>query len=83
MRAADKAWTSIIVLVAGIALLPGLLYLLGLALVDGRPRPARVEPSRCSAASGCRSRAWARLYIFIDAWRGSTSAGDLPGHHQK
>lgn len=39
MRAAGNAWISVVVLVAGIALLPGLLYLLGLALVDGRPKP--------------------------------------------
>lgn len=30
MRAAGKAWVSVVVLAAGIALLPGLLYLLGL-----------------------------------------------------
>lgn len=40
MRAAGKAWISVVVLVAGIALLPGLLYLLGLALAGGRPKPA-------------------------------------------
>ena len=38
MRAAGKAWISVVVLVAGIALLPGLLYLLGLALAGGRSR---------------------------------------------
>jgi hypothetical protein len=44
MRAAGNAWISVVVLVAGIALLPGLLYLLGLALVDGRPKPADRAP---------------------------------------
>ena len=51
MGAAGKAWISIIVLVAGIALLPGLLYLLGLALVDGRPKPADRAPSGVAACS--------------------------------
>lgn len=51
MRAAGKAWLSIILLAAGIALLPGLLYLLGLALVDGWPQPADREPSAVAACS--------------------------------
>ncbi|MEN5099216.1 MULTISPECIES: hypothetical protein [Stenotrophomonas] len=51
MRAAGKAWISVVVLVAGIALLPGLLYLLGLALVEGRPQPADRAPSGVAACS--------------------------------
>ncbi|HDS1039884.1 TPA: hypothetical protein QDZ42_003525 [Stenotrophomonas maltophilia] len=51
MRAAGKAWISVVVLVAGIALLPGLLYLLGLALVEGRPKPADRAPSGVAACS--------------------------------
>ena len=51
MRAAGKAWISVAVLVAGIALLPGLLYLLGLALVEGRPKPADRAPSGVAACS--------------------------------
>ena len=41
MRAAGNAWISVVVLVAGIALLPGLLYLLGLALAGGRAETGR------------------------------------------
>lgn len=52
MRAAGKAWLSVVVLVAGIALLPGLLYLLGLALVEGWPKPADRAPSGVAACSG-------------------------------
>ncbi|WP_414610863.1 hypothetical protein [Stenotrophomonas pavanii] len=52
MRAAGNAWISVVVLVAGIALLPGLLYLLGLALVDGRPKPADRVLSGVAACSG-------------------------------
>ena len=51
MRAGGKACLSIIVLVAGIVLLPGLLYLLGLAWVDGWPQPADREPSGVAACS--------------------------------
>ena len=51
MRAAGKAWICVVVLVAGIALLPGLLYLLGLALVEGRPKPADRAPSGVAACS--------------------------------
>ncbi len=51
MRAAGKAWISVVVLVAGIALLPGLLYLLGLALAGGRPKPADRAPSGMAACS--------------------------------
>ncbi|WP_303636919.1 hypothetical protein [Stenotrophomonas tuberculopleuritidis] len=51
MRAAGTAWISVVVLVAGIALLPGLLYLLGLALVEGRPKPADRAPSGVAACS--------------------------------
>lgn len=51
MGAAGKAWLSVIVLVAAIALLPGLLYLLGLALVEGRPKPADRAPSGVAACS--------------------------------
>jgi hypothetical protein len=51
MRAAGKAWLSVVVLVAGIALLPGLLYLLGLALVEGWPKPADRAPSGIAACS--------------------------------
>ena len=51
MRAAGKAWISVVVLVAGIALLPGLLYLLGLALAGGRPTPADRAPSGVAACS--------------------------------
>lgn len=51
MRAAGKAWISVVVLVAGIALLPGLLYLLGLALAGGRPKPADRVPSGVAACS--------------------------------
>ena len=51
MRAAGKAWLSIILLAAGIALLPGLLYLLGLVLVDGWPQPADRAPSGMAACS--------------------------------
>jgi len=52
MRAAGKAWISVVVLVAAIALLPGLLYLLGLAWVDGWPQPADRAPSGVAACSG-------------------------------
>ncbi|HFF6211806.1 hypothetical protein [Stenotrophomonas maltophilia] len=51
MRAAGKAWVSVVVLAAGIALLPGLLYLLGLALVGGWPKPADRTPSGVAACS--------------------------------
>ncbi len=51
MRAAGKAWVSVVVLAAGIALLPGLLYLLGLALVGGWPKPADRAPSGVAACS--------------------------------
>ncbi|PAM42212.1 hypothetical protein CEJ63_24705, partial [Acinetobacter baumannii] len=51
MRVAGKAWLSVVVLVAGIALLPGLLYLLGLALVEGWPKPADRAPSGVAACS--------------------------------
>lgn len=51
MRAGGKACLSIIVLVAGIVLMPGLLYLLGLAWVDGWPQPADREPSGVAACS--------------------------------
>jgi hypothetical protein len=51
MLAAGKAWISVVVLVGGIALLPGLLYLLGLALVEGRPKPADRVPSGVAACS--------------------------------
>ncbi|WP_313179130.1 hypothetical protein [Stenotrophomonas sp.] len=51
MRAAGRAWISVVVLVAGIALLPGLLYLLGLAWVDGWPHPADRKPSGVAACS--------------------------------
>ncbi|MEG2802984.1 hypothetical protein [Stenotrophomonas sp.] len=51
MRAAGWAWVSVIVLVVGIALLPGLLYLLGLAWVEGWPTPADRVPSGHAACS--------------------------------
>ena len=52
MRAAGKAWLSVVLLAAGIALLPGLLYLLGLAMVEGWPKPADRAPSGVAACSG-------------------------------
>ncbi len=65
MRAAGKAWISIVVLVAGIALLPGLLYLLGLALAGGRPKPAGRVPSGVAACSS-EPRAG---YHAMNPWR--------------
>ncbi|WP_312308429.1 hypothetical protein [Stenotrophomonas indicatrix] len=52
MRAAGKAWLSVVLLAAGIALLPGLLHLLGLAMVEGWPQPADRAPSGVAACSG-------------------------------
>ncbi|MBA0266224.1 hypothetical protein D7T58_19240 [Stenotrophomonas maltophilia] len=65
MRAAGKAWISVVVLVAGIALLPGLLYLLGLALAGGRPKPADRVPSGVAACSS-EPRAG---YHAMNPWR--------------
>lgn len=65
MRTAGRAWLGIAVLVAGIVLLPGLLYLLGMALVDGRPKPAGRAASNV-AACGTEPRA---EYQPMNPWR--------------
>jgi len=65
MRAAGKAWISVVVLVAGIALLPGLLYLLGLVLAGGRPKPA---DRALSGVAACSSEPRAG-YRPMNPWR--------------
>jgi len=51
MHAAGRAWIALLLLLAFVALLPGLLYLLGLAWVEGWPQPADRAPSGVAACS--------------------------------
>ncbi|EZP45267.1 putative transmembrane protein [Stenotrophomonas sp. RIT309] len=51
MRAAGRAWIALLLLLAFVDLLPGLLYLLGLAWVEGWPQPADRAPSGVAACS--------------------------------
>lgn len=79
MRAAGRAWLCIVVLAAGIALLPGLLYLLGLALVEGRPKPAERAPGGVAACSSAPRVG----YQPLNPWRFAMQVFDKDARQMK
>jgi hypothetical protein len=64
MRAAGRAWIALLLLLTFLALLPGLVYLLGLVATEGRPQP--VDSARSGGACGAASYAH---HVPMDPWR--------------
>lgn len=65
MLAAGRAWIALLLLLAFVALLPGMLYLLGLAWVEGWPKPADRAPSGVAACSSELRTG----YLPMNPWR--------------